>query len=181
MRYTSSELFQISELQSNAFWDIRFTDGILKDYSEALEKRVVTSELPKATVNNITANMHGYEFEIPGTINYKSQITITYVEPVDVQVAQAVDAWYKRIYKTTPGDVKGVQEGTHQSMFVDFELIPKNREDKDTQIFLCKKAIINSFDPGGSLEDGSSPDIWKPSMTLTVNWYTWESKGLSPS
>ena len=183
MRYSASEMFQISELQTNAFWDIRFGAGPLADFADRLEKRITTSELPKPTMKNITAGVHGYEFEIYGIIDYKASVTINFVEPVDAAVAQAIDDWMSRIYNRDNGaqDINGVQIGKHQTIFQDFTLLPLNREDLQTQEFVCKKAALNAFDPGGTLEDGNSPDIYKPTITFMVNWYAWQTTSLAPS
>jgi hypothetical protein len=181
MRYKASEMFQISELQTDSFWDLRMGEGPLKAFALALEKRVTTSELPKPTMNNITAGVHGYEFEIPGTVNYKATVSMTFIEPVDMQVAQSIDQWLKKIYDFGDGDVRGIQTVKHQKLFQDFDLIPRNREDIDSSKFTAKKAILNDWDPGGSFADGNSPDIWKPSISFTVNWYAWEPLGLTPS
>ena len=182
MRYHASELFQISELQTNSFWNIVFGEGPLKHYAQALEKRVTASELPKPELRNITVGVHGYEFEIPGTINYKAQITLTFVEPVDAKVSKAVDEWLRKIYRRGhQHNVKGVQTVKHYELFQNFNLIPYNREDIKTQVFHCHKAIINAWDMGGGLEDGNSPDVWKPTITFTVNWFNWETENLRPS
>jgi len=180
MRYSEAELFQLSELQTDAFWDLIIGAGPLQAYAGQMERRVVTSELPKPEFKNITAGVHGYEFEIYGTVSYKSTVTMTFVEPVDMIIAQAIDDWANQVYSRGGADVQGTQLGIHQSLYQDFDLVPSTRDDTATQRFVCRKAAINAYDPGGSMQDGNSPGIYKPTISFTVNWFTWENLGVQP-
>lgn len=174
MQYPVTKMHDTAVLQTTVFWKATFSGPPFED-AEAFSLRVTTIDVPKPTMNNIDAVVHGYTFKHPGTINYSGTITVTAFESVGAEIVSAIRAWQSKIYSAKSGDVTGVQEVEHPELFGELKLELQDNLDRTKQTYTLHKIFLDDFDPGGQLSDGAtSADYFKPVMTLSFAWFDHE-------
>jgi len=173
MLYSADTLHKLAEVQTTFHWKATFSGSPFTD-GEALAKRVTTSALPAGVHKKIDVNVHGYTFPGPGVVDRNGSITITFFESVTADVVKQAQKWLADIYAADGSDVTGVQRVGHQAVFGEIKLDLMDKQDAVKQTYELHRCILSAFDAGGSLEDGSSPNFFKPTMTVDYAWFNWK-------
>lgn len=163
-------MWEESEVQTNFHWDAEFE--IPGDVAgEKLKKRVTTIDIPSITHDKCDINIHGYTSSIPGIVRYNGEITITFFETVDWRVIKTFKTWLDMLYSVqrgSKGEIENVfgKRSSFDKCFGKVTLIPMDKSNSPKGKIKLNHCLITQLNHGAQLADGSSPDYFKPVITL---------------
>ncbi len=133
---------------------------------EELNKRCLTAELPKKTGQTIEVQVRGHKVRQPGIYNPVGTLTITFVETVDMMVANYFREWREACWETRTG----VQQSRENCEAV-IALQQLNRQDEAIWQYVLTGCFLEDYDPTGGQWDGASPEVLRPSITLSYDYF----------
>lgn len=150
-------------------WDLNFLTlpaiGPLAGLvSEALNIRLESVEIPKATIQKFEVMIRGHKTLQPGIIDYGNSMTLTFTETVDNTIMKLVKGWRELMWSSRQG-----RSFPKKDLEATLLLSLYDNEDK----LRAKYTIYGCFyesDDFGTL-DGSTSDAIKPSLTLSFDYF----------
>lgn len=173
MLYSADTLHKLAEVQTTFHWKATFSGAPFPN-GDGFSKRMTSSTLPQGQHKKIDVAVHGYVFPGPGIIDRAGSVTLNFFESVTADIVKDMIKWQADIYAADGSDVTGVQRVGHQSVFGEVKLELMDKQDAVKQTYELHRCILSSFDAGGSLEDGSSPNYFKPVLTIDYAWFNWK-------
>lgn len=169
MIYSADELHKLSEVQTNFHWDAEFTGPPFDKYVEPLKKRVISSTLPTYEHQIGSVTLCGQKIIVPGVVSYSGTITLTFFEGVKFEVYQMMSDWAKAVSNRTDDDVTG-EFKSFEDVWGTVKLVLQNKRDEKTREVTLHNCLLTSVDSGGMLDNGTSPDYLRPTLTLSYGF-----------
>jgi len=147
-------------------WDVQISkvpNGVTID-SNALNFRMLTSEIPKMTGQSIEINIKGHKVKQPGIYNYSNTLNMTFAETVDATILDFIKQWRELCWETKTGKQKKSED-----VKAEFLMFLLNRQDEAVWKFRLIGCYLEDYDLGSL--DGSSSDIVRPSITISYDYF----------
>lgn len=162
-RPTLAQLRGVGDFQALWRWDIDFLGAArLGTFSNDLNLRAETTEIPKKTGQTIEVNIRGHKTRMPGIYAPVGTMTFSFVEGVTNVVSSFIAAWKEQCWATNNGTSL-----TKDQLQMDILMRRLNNQDVATYEYKLKGCFYEDADFGTL--DGSTSDIWKPSLTISYD------------
>jgi hypothetical protein len=137
-----------------------------------LNIRCESSDQPKRTNDKVTIDNRGHQVFYPGRTTYSNTLTLTFLEYVDMNVITFINAWFDLLW--SPG--VGAQSNKNDlSATVELHRVAPDST-TETFAYQLNGCFPSDFDSGGNM-DGSTSAPFKPTLTLSYDYYVTATKG----
>lgn len=168
MKPSIDDIRSLGEVHSLYRWNMEFVNfpsAVASPPSvEDLNRRCVTTTRPKATFNDTLINMRGHTVEAQGKLTYERRITLTFLETVDVKIAQFFSDWRKAAWEDNTG--KSLPKTDLQC---DIRIQLLNSQDNPTWEYVMSGCILKDFTLQQLVEE--SDEVDKPEIVLGYDYY----------
>lgn len=134
-----------------------------------LNKRCISTSLPKKTSGRLTANIRGYQVNQPGTPQYSESIQLDFVETVDNNVALFLLAWNELCARTNT-QIQYPKE----MLEAQIQIERLDRQDKPIWLYNLIGCFLMDYDQG---ELNSINNMFQPKLTLTYDYHKEQPMG----
>lgn len=146
--------------------------------------RCTSTELPVAQHDLIMVDAKRFMFPEQGIIRRNGQITLTAYESNDAILINTFNNAYNNLFSHETGEMNnnsGSASNHHYKFDVQLDLYRNYNEYKDNKAvsFYIQRALFLMLDNGGMATTGSSPDYFRPSLTITYGNFYIEQEGKS--
>lgn len=138
--------------------------GVSSPPSVELNLRCASTDLPKMTITPLDIELHGHHIKRVGKGDTEHQITVTFIETVDLPVLNWINEWHTACWDQNTGVSKATPEvqGTILLRLLD-------NENQPTMTYRLIGCWLESADPGQP--DGASADAMRPTLTISYDRY----------
>lgn len=166
MKYTADELHKLSEVLTNFHWEAEFSGEPFRGYEDDLARRVTQITSPNKSHTQADYNLLGLGHKHPGIVDPSGTLTLTFLEDVSVKVRKCFDEWKSDHNEQTESDYTHVQNKEFDELFAKITLKLLNKKDEVVQTVVYSYCSLEEYTYGSDLGDGSSPDYFKPTLTI---------------
>ena len=150
-------------------WNFRLSDppkGVQNSDVDELNKRCLSSEIPKKTGQSIDIQVRGHHTKQPGIYDSTHTITVTFVETIDNYVANFLRSWRELCWEKKTGVQQSRADCTGTVV-----LEQLNRQDTGIWTYTLYGCWLEDYDPTGGTWDGTASEVLRPSLTLSYDWF----------
>lgn len=167
MKYSAQELSNISEVLTNFHWHIRFSGNPFFGFEDKLSMRAVAVTPPDRSHNKAEYQLLGLNMSHPGIFDPSGELTITFLEDIELQCIDCFDAW-KKMYNegSDQEDFTHVQTVEFNDLFATIDLDLMNKRDQVIRTIRYNYCELVNYSRGSELSDGSSPDYFRPTLNV---------------
>ena len=158
-----------------------YSDSVKNTLSKTFVLRCTSAELPQPVHDGIQVVAKRFIFPEQGIVRRNGQITLTAFDTNDAEIMKAVHDVYDELFSPQTGEMtnSGGKHKDHKyKIGATLRLYSNYNEADDNNIasFIIRRALIQDFNVGGQLTDGSSPDYFRPTLTLAYGTFDKEFK-----
>jgi hypothetical protein len=139
-----------------------------------LISRIQTVDNPKRNAVNAIEiqTAMGHKRKIHGINDYTMTLAMAWVEDMDASLFRFFGAWQELIWETNTG----IQHYTNE---IQATCLLSALDSKHNPIlnYTLKGVWLEEFDPQGAGFDGTSSEVFRPSVTLSYDYFTQEKVG----
>lgn len=160
----------LGDLSTNYQWNLNFVTFPIAvtlagrfPKGEDLNKRCISTTLPKKSTGRLTANIRGYQVNQPGTLQYNESIQLEFIETVDNVVSLFLLAWHELCSRT------GTQIHWPKDMLESIIQIERlDRQDNPIWLYVLYGCFLMDYEHG---ELNSSNGLLQPKITITYDYF----------
>lgn len=154
LKPTIEQLSQLGHHQTTYDWGIQFLSlpSLITGFdSSDLNTRCTTATLPSVSIEPITIQLRGHKVFQHGIVDYKNQLQLTLYETMDSKVSKFLRAYMDMQWMPVTG--AQTPKTLNQCAFL-LTLLDSYHE--ATQYYTILGAWLESYEPSGGLQSGSS-------------------------
>ncbi|QJT71117.1 hypothetical protein GR11A_00080 [Vibrio phage vB_VcorM_GR11A] len=130
--------------------------------------RVLSTDVPKTDAGQTTdINIRGHRVRQPGIMKSVDTFTVTMAETVDNAISTWLSGWRDACWQAQTG----VQQSKSDVEAV-IQIERLNRQNTPIWQYTCTGCFLEDYDPTGGPLDGENPDIMRPTITLSMDYFT---------
>jgi len=159
------ELRGLGDFATTYQWDVVFLEAAIFGFSEAMNQRCLTSELPKVINEPLDIKIRGHHIKQPGISDSSHTITLTFQETVDNTISNALLLWRTAIAEMISGQQQNVN-----AVKINILLNRMDRQDNVIWSYMLRGCFLEEYDPAGG-ELGADSGNVLPSLTISYDYF----------